>query len=224
MRRALAALAALAALVAVTGAACGGPQPPAPPAPARAAADTASRAVQDTLASDLIPAGHGSLRQDDVAIRLPTAALVVRAIPLDESVIRTLSPDSYRALHDLVASRRAQADSIARRAGAPRVRVWYVTFNGIEPEARFSPMDLLVSSAGREFRPLDVIPLTRGFGEQRVRQREPQSALYVFDGALDVSQPVVVAYEGTQSAAWAQALRRVERERALVRSRAARRP
>lgn len=217
MRRARS-LALLAAL------ACGGAASPAPPVPARSARDTASRALQERLAPDLIPAGFGSLRQDDVAIRISTPALVVRAIPLDEAVLRTLSPDSYRALRDLLTSRRAQADSIARRAGAPRVRVWYVTFNAIEPEARFSPMDLLVSSAGREFRPLDVIPLTRGFGEQRVRQREPQSALYVLDGALDVAQPVVVTYEGVQSTAWTQALRRIERERALVRSRAARRP
>ena len=203
---------------------CGGPQPPEAPLPARVGADTLRRDVRDSVAADLVPPGFGSLRQDDIAIQIATPALVVRAIPLDEAVLRTLSPDSYDALHNLLVSRRAQADSIARRAGAPRARVWYVTFNGVEPESRFSPRDLLVSSAGREFRPLDVVPLTRGFGEQRVRQREPQSALYVFDGALDVSQPVVVTYEGVQSAGWAQALRRIERERALIRSRAARRP
>ena len=221
--RALVAAAALVLAVAACGAAPaagGGPTTARP-------ADTVSagrRAVPDTLAGRLGPTGHGSLRQDEVAIQLQTAALQVRAIPLDEAVIRTLAPDSERALRDLVASRRARVDSVARRAGVPSVRVWYVTFIGLEPETRYSPMDLLVTSAGREFRPLEALPLTRGFGAQRVGQREMQSALYVFDGALDVAQPVVVTYEGAQSAAWGQTLRRVERERALVRSRAAARP
>lgn len=215
-----------AALVAAALAACGMPQagPAAAPLPARADTLPASARTADTLAAGLVPAGYGSLRQDDVAIRLQTPALVVRAIPLDEAVTRTLSPDSYRALHELVASRAARLDSIARRAGAPRVRVWYVTFTGLEPETRFSPRDLLVTGAGREFRPLEVLPLTRGFGEERVGQREMQSALYVFDGELDVSQPLAVAYEAARTDAWAQTLRRVERERALVRSRAAARP
>jgi hypothetical protein len=69
-----------------------------------------------------------------------------------------------------------------------------------------------------------VLPLTAGFGGQRLRQREVQSALYVFDGALDVNQPLVVTVETTRDESWARVvLPRVERERALVRSRAQRR-
>ena len=70
--------------------------------------------------------------------------------------------------------------------------------------------------------PVDAVPLTPGFGEQRLGQRETQAALFVFDGALDVNQPMTITFQTVQSTAWDAILRRVERERSLIRSRAAR--
>lgn len=172
----------------------------------------------DTLSQ--VPAGYGTLKQDDIAIRVQQFGLQVRAIPLDESVIRVLSPDSYRALSELVRSQRARLDDVRRRTAFTQLSVWYVSFFGFEVgEARYSPMELIVTNVGRDFRPLDVIGLSPGFGLQRVRQREVQHALYVFDGQLDVNQPLVLAYETSRSTEWASVLERIERERALVRSR-----
>ena len=82
-------------------------------------------------------------------------------------------------------------------------------------------MDLVITNVGRDFRPLDVLPLTPGFGEQRLRQRETHSALYVFDGELNANQPLVVTYETARNGDWAATLQRIERERVLIRSRAA---
>jgi hypothetical protein len=81
-------------------------------------------------------------------------------------------------------------------------------------------MEFIISSVGREFRPLEVIPLTTGFGQQRLAQRERQSALYVFDPQIDVNQPLTVLYETTTSSDWTASLSKIERERAVVRSRA----
>lgn len=196
------------------------------PAPRPAATNAARGTGDDTSGTGLVPPGYGTLRQDDIAVRVQlVGGVTVRAIPLDEGLIRLLSPDSYRALRDLRGSRRAQIDSIAARTGrGTRVSVWYVSFFGVEQgEARFSPYEFIVTNAGRDFRPLDVLPITPGFGGQRLRQRETQSALYVFDGQLDVNQPLTVTVETTQSDAWSRdILQRVERERALVRSRASR--
>jgi hypothetical protein len=179
----------------------------------------------DTVGSSaLVPAGYGTLRQDDIAIRLQLEGVQVKAIPLDESIIRTLSPDSYRALRDLQESRHAQVSSIARRYGTSQYRLWYVSFFAIAPEARFSPMEFIVTNNGRDFRPLDVLPLTAGFGEQRLKVRETQAALYIFGGELDASQPLTVRVETTRNDDWPTVLRRVERERSLIRSRAARQP
>ena len=177
-------------------------------------------AGEDTTGSVSIPAGYGSLRQDDIAIRLQPQGLIVRAIPLDENVIRLLTTDSYRALRDLEESNRTAIEAVTRRSGGRRPTVWYVSFYGLQPEARFSPMDLIITSAGQDFRPIDVIPLTTGFGEQRLRQRETQSAVYLFPAEVDVDHPLVVAFQGERNSTWEQLLQRIERERALVRARA----
>jgi len=179
-----------------------------------------SPGAEDTTARVSVPAGFGSLRQDDIAIRLEPQGLIVRAIPLDENVIRLLTTDSYRALRDLEESNRVAIDRITRRSGGRRPAAWYVSFYGLQPEVRFSPMDLVITSAGQDFRPIDVLPLTTGFGEQRLRQRETQSAVYLYPGEIDVDHPLVVTFQGERDATWEQTLQRIERERALVRARA----
>lgn len=178
--------------------------------------------IEDTTARAGIPAGYGSLRQDEIAIRLEPQGLIVRAIPLDETVIRLLTPDSYRALRDLEESNRRTIDGIARRSGGRSPDLWYVSFYGLEENARFSPMELVITSGGQDFRPIDVIPLSTGFGEQRLRQRETQSAVYVYPGDIDVDHPLTVTFQGQQSVLWEQVLQRIERERALVKARATR--
>ena len=178
--------------------------------------------VEDSAATPGVPAGYGSLRQDDIAIRLEPQGLIVRAIPLNESVIRLLTPDSYRALRDLQESNRRTIDAITRRSGNRQPDLWYVSFYGLEDNARFSPMDLTITSGGQDFRPIDVIPLSTGFGEQRLRQRETQSAVYVYPGDIDVDHPLTVTFQGLQSSVWELLLQRIERERALVRARALR--
>jgi hypothetical protein len=208
---------ALAAGIAVT-AACAGAQQPAGAGPAAAAPTTDA----PLTASVLVPPGYGTLRQDDIAIRLQLAGVQVKAIPLDEGVIRLLSPDSYRALRDLQESRRADLSAVARRYGLQQYRVWYVSYFGLAPEARFSPNEVTITNNGRDFRPLDMLPITAGFGENRLQLRQTQAALYLFDGALDAGQPVVLRVEtATDAPTWPQALQRMERERGLVRSRAA---
>ena len=178
--------------------------------------------IEDTTARAGIPAGYGSVRQDEIAIRLEPQGLIVRAIPLDETVIRLLTPDSYRALRDLEESNRRAIDGIARRSGGRSPDLWYVSFYGLEENARFSPMELVITSGGQDFRPIDVIPLSTGFGEQRLHQRETQSAVYVYPGDIDVDHPLTVSFQGQQSVLWEQVLQRIERERALVKARATR--
>lgn len=169
----------------------------------------------------LVPAGYGSLRQEDIAIRIQRQGLQLQAIPLDETIIRLLSPDSYRALREQVASRSALLDEVARRTGLRAFSLWLVRFHGLEQgETVFSPMEFIVTSVGRDFRPIEVLPVTPGFGEHRLRQRDVQSAIYVFDPQVDVNQPLTVQYESGRNGDWAVVLTRIERERMLVRSRA----
>jgi hypothetical protein len=178
--------------------------------------------ADDTTGRANIPVGFGTLRQDDIAIRLELQGLIVRAIPLDESLIRLLTPDSYRALRELQESNKQAIAAVTRRTGGRTPDLWYVSFYGVEPDVHFSPMELVITSAGRDFRALEVLPLSSGFGEQRLRQRETQSAIYLFDESIDLDQPLTVTFQNVRDDTWDQILPRVERERALVRARASR--
>jgi hypothetical protein len=202
---------------------------PAPaPAPARPTAvglpDTARaarRSPTDTLPG-LPPAGFGTLRQEDISLRLTSSNLQIRATPLDESIIRLLSPDSYRALSELKRSKTEAIAAVARRNAIRELSLWYVSFFAVERgETRFSPREFVITNVGRDFRPIDVIPLTPGFGEQRLRQNGRQDAVYVFDGQLDPKQPLTISYETARNDDWAGILPQIERERVLVKSRAA---
>lgn len=181
----------------------------------------------DTLDPNWIPAGFGTLRQDDLALKVsPANGLQVRAIPLDERIIRLLSPDSYRSLRELLTSKNRELLAMMERNRLPSYSIWYVSFFAQEQgETRFSPQEFIINNTGRDFRPLDMLPITPGFGEYRLRQRDVQSALMIFDGQIDVNQPLSALMESTPSVTdWNRVIQRIERERSLVRSRAAAAP
>jgi hypothetical protein len=144
----------------------------------------------------------------------------VRAIPLDESIIRVLAPDSYRSLRGLRESKREAVDKLAARYMLRERNVWFVSFFGLAPDARFNPGELTISVSGRDYRPLEVLPLSSGFGEQRLNVRETQSALYLFGDGVNLSQPIVVRMQGVEDSSWGAILQRIEQERALIRGRA----
>jgi hypothetical protein len=183
-----------------------------------------SRRDADTSGAGLIPAGYGSLRQEEISVRIQLPSLLVRAIPLDESIIRVLSPDSYSALHELVRGRSTEIATLAGRHGVRTPSLWYISFYGLEHEARFDPQGVVITGGGRDYRALEIVPLTGNFSSPRIRQRETHSAIYLFDDGLDANQPVVVAIDTVRNATWGTTLRAIERERALVRSRAAQGP
>src|SRR5512143_1981439 len=193
-------------------------------APTPGAGDAQARPVTTRLdtAPPLIPANYGTLKQDDIAIHMQVGQVQVRAIPLDESIIRVLAPDSYRSLRGLRESKRDAVDRLAARYMLRERNVWLVSFFGLAPDARFSPGELTLSVSGRDYRPLEMLPLSSGFGEQRLNVRETQSALYLFGDGIDLAQPIVARMQGTGAASWASILPRLAQERALIRGRAAR--
>jgi hypothetical protein len=200
-------------LLACAGCASGGAAPAAQAAPT-------PRVTSDSTAATAIPAGLGTLKQDDISILLQPEGVRVTAIPLDENVIRTLAPDSYRGLRALLESRRQE---IARRAsmhGIRDPRVWYVLFYGLAPDARFVPTDVTITSGGREYRPVDVVAISPGFGTQRLQPRDTQKGLLLFDEGLDVSQPLTVTMGAERNSDWDSILRKIDAERAAIRARA----
>jgi len=206
----------------ILGVACGS-LPASTPQPQPAGVPT--RVSRDSTSASLVPVGLGTLKQEDLAIVLQPNGVRVTAIPLDENVIRTLAPDSYRTLHATLESKRQQVMQIASLRGVRDPRVWYVVFTGLVPDARFIPTDITVTSGGREYRPIDVIGLLNGFSEHRLQPRETQRALVIFDESLDVAQSIVVIMGSERNTDWStdrsdSILSRIEAERAQIRARA----
>ena len=175
-------------------------------------------------ATDLPPAGLGTLRQDAVSIRLTTDNLAVRALPLDERVIRLLSPDTYSALHQLYQSRAADVSAAARGAGRDSAMALMVTFFGLQPRVTFNPDQLYISSQNNFYRPIAIIPLTPRWSEYRIDQRQQASAIYLFDASIPVLQPLTLFYGDLSSDAWETSISVLAGERARVLARAAQRP
>lgn len=189
------------------------------PTPSATTPPVSDRPAPDTGAN--VPAGLGTLKEADISITLqPSTGVRVTIFPLDESVIRTLAPDSYRAMHANVESRAQQIRQRASMHGEPRPSVWFVRFYGLVPDARYDPTDVTLSVGGRDFRPFDVVPISGDFGTQRLQPRETQTGLLLFDSAVDVTQPIVVRMGADENASWDAIRRTIDAERAAIRARA----
>lgn len=180
---------------------------------------TPTPASQDGEA--LPPAGYGTLRQDDFTVAMQVTDLQVKVTPLNESVIRLAAPDTYQRLHALVAARGDRIRRIAEEAGIQGTpKAFLVSFFTRTRQAEYDPTDLHLLSAGILYRPLGVIPITPEWGSEQVKQERAQSAIYVFDPAIDLDVPLQVEYSGQRSTSWSSILTLLEAEEGRVRSRA----
>ena len=172
---------------------------------------------------DTIPAGFGSLRRDDIVMRLATDQLQLQILPLDERVIRLLATDTYRSLEQLLESRRQDITEAARRAGLANPTLVMVTFFGLAPGARFNPEDVQLQSRGRLFRPVEIVPLSPTWNTLQLDQRQQAVAIYLYDDGLSWLEDLSASYQ-TSAASWTRALQVLEQERARVRARAQSQP
>jgi hypothetical protein len=176
-----------------------------------------------TVADNLPPAGLGTLRQDQFTVEMRSGAVQLRVTPLQEWVLRLAAPDTYRRLHGIVSAHRDVRSRNPALAGSEPT--WFlVSFFSRDAGQEFHPHDLLLESAGREFRPSEVIPLTPAWGEQRLQQQQPETALYQFDHPIDLNLPLVIRYGVATSHRWQQIIPILQAEQARVMTRAASQP
>ena len=179
-----------------------------------------AQAAGQAAAEGLPPGGYGSLKQDDLSLRIRTAELDVRFVPLDLRVTSLLGRDSYQSLHSLVQSRRQAIDSVARVAGVGHAGLALVTFFGLRAGARFDPQTLTVVVRTRLLRPLGIVPFTPRFTSQQLAVRDQVSAIFLFEEQMPVMDDFSVSYAGLNSESWSRKQPMLERERARVASRA----
>jgi hypothetical protein len=173
---------------------------------AQEAPDSAHKAPQ-------VQPGFGTLKQDEFTMVLRSGALLVKATPLNERVIRLAAPDTYTRLHALAESRRGAAK---QRTDSKDPELFLVSFFSYQPDVTFNPEDLQLEFNGKLLRPGAIIPLTPTWGKQQMDQQETQAAVYVFRDALDYELPVVVRYGTYQNDDWQRIIPKLQQERTKV--------
>lgn len=171
-------------------------------------------------AQDTLPVGFGTLKRDDIVVRFASDPIAIQVLPLAESVIRLLAPDTYASLKQLLMSRRAQIDSAAARAGVVRPTLVMVMFLGVVPQARFNPEDLSIVSQGRLYRPVGIVPLSPKWNSYQLDAREQAVAIYVFDEGITFRETMSVSYGDITNDTWQGIIPVLERERSRVLARA----
>lgn len=165
---------------------------------------------------EMVPAGLGSLRQDDITLSLQREDLLIKVTPLDESVIRLTAPDTYQRLKALADSKRQQVGQLSVRSDPV---LFLVSFFSYQPNVIYQPEDLQLVSLGLRYRPAAMVGVTPGWETQRLEQQELEMAVYAFDPDLDLGSDLQVEYEGEIAGGWDGILNRLEAERARVRAR-----
>jgi hypothetical protein len=166
------------------------------------------------------PTGYGTLTQDDVSLRIRTADIDLRFIPLDGRVTTLLAKDSWESLRSLVESRRGSIDSVSRTAGISHPGLALVTFFSQRANARFDPQTLQLVTRNRVFQPLGIVPFTPRFTSQQLNVREQVTAIYLFEEDLPVNDSFTIRYAGLSSEDWQRRQPVLDRERARIASRA----
>jgi hypothetical protein len=185
---------------------------------AQGAAAQSSRPVPGTRVS------YGSLKENDLALRVRNEDVEIRFVPLDAKVTRLLANDAFQSLRSLLESRRRAIDSVASRAGVTDPGLALVSFFGLRPDTRFDPQTLTVRLRNRALQPLGVIPINARFTSHQLNQREQASAIYLFEEDLPVEDSFTLSYGALISEDWQTKQPRIDRERARVSARARSRP
>lgn len=177
--------------------------------------------VNSSQSETLPPPGYGTLRQDDFTIALQAGEVQLKATPLAEAVIRLAAPDTYQRLHRLVEARTAQIQALAQRNGLRNdPLVIQISFYTLDVQAAFSPTGVTILSKGILYRPVGILPITPEWGREQLKQQQQQTALYLFDPAIDLSVIFQVQYGGMPSYEWGNIIPKLEGERGRVLSRA----
>ncbi len=186
---------------------------------ARAQQDSAGPGDQTRA---LPPAGYGTLRQDDVSLRLDIETHRIQVVPLHEGIIRLLANDTYASLHRLRESKAEEIQQVASRYGIREPTLFLVTFFGRQDQARFLPEILTVTSQSRLFRPIEIFPLSPLWSGQLLNQRETARAIYMYEDGIRLANEMTISYGSFTNDAWALIVRVLDAERGAVLARAAR--
>ncbi len=190
--------------LAILWAACGPPPPLA----------EATRPPSGVRAPDEVGrARSGSLRQDQISVRMAAGELLIEVTPLAAWVLEATAPDTRDRLRRIAEAHGAEA---VRLAGELEPALFLVSFTSRQPGAEFQPDDLHLVSRGLRERPAAIRAITPGWGSHRLEQQATAQAVYAYPGGVDLTRELTVAYQGTEDSSWSSKLAVIEAERARI--------
>jgi hypothetical protein len=167
--------------------------------------------------SGLLPAGYGTLLQDQISLRLQSGDLLIKITPLDERIIRLTATDTYERLRGLA---RVHGPRASRNAMGPETSLFLVSLFSYQPDVTYEPEALHLVNRGLRLRPLGIAPITPSWGTQRLGQQETRMAVYAFEGEIEWESDLIAEYQQLRNEVWRdQILPVVEAERGKVRAR-----
>ena len=188
----------------VAGAAC---------APATGTGGGARPAPDPRPGAEAVQALAGSLRQDQISLRMTAGALRIEVTPLAAWVLEAAAPDTRSRLARIA---EAHGPELAGRGGGAEATLFLVSFSSTQPGTEFQPDDLHMVSRGLRERPLSIRAITPGWGSQRLSQQATATAVYVYGGGLDLTRELTVEYRGVEDSTWASKVTVIEAERGRI--------
>lgn len=170
-------------------------------------------ATSQETAGKIVPAGHGTLKQDEFTMGIRSEALLIKVTPLEESIIRLAAPDTYNRLQSLRESRYGDAKT---RTGSEMPQMFLVSFFSYQPDVTFQPEDLQIEHQGRVLRASAIMPLSPTWGKGRLSQQESATAIYALSEPVDYDLPIVVRYGMHENGEWQRIIAKLQVERGKV--------
>ncbi len=165
----------------------------------------------------LVPAGFGTLLQDQISLRLQSGQLLIKLTPLEEGIIRLTAPDTYNRLRGLA---QVHGPRAARTSVGTEPSLFLVSLFSYEPDVTYEPEDLRLVNRGLRLRPEGIAPITPSWGTQRLEQQETRMAVYAFPGNIEWESELIAEYQQLRNESWRdQILPLLEAEKAKVRAR-----
>ena len=179
-------------------------------APAAQSGPATADAVSPTRRVETGATRSGTLRQDEISVRMAVGELRIELTPLAEWVLEAAAPDTQERLSRVGET---HGPSLAGRSGDGAPVLFLVTFSSMRPGVEFQPDDLHLVSRGLRERPAAIQAITPGWGSQRLDQQQSAVAVYAYPGSVDLSRDVTVRYQDRENSTWSTIVARVEAER-----------
>lgn len=155
----------------------------------------------------------GTLRQEQISVRMIAGDLRIELTPLAEWVLEAAAPDTRDRLARIGET---HGSDLARRSGEGTPVLFLVTFSSMRPGAEFHPDDLHLLSRGLRERPAAIQAITPGWGSRRLEQQQSAVAVYAYPESVDLSRELTVWYRDQEDSSWSAIVARVEAERGRI--------